>query len=235
MAVSQPTKYVDWALFNEISVSGNANKVNIPEEFKNSGLKEGEPLPRAYFNEQMNLIGNWVRYLEDQINTLAISAGTSIIQQIYPVGSYWIGETTTNPNTFLGFGTWELVEGKFLVGRSTTDTDFDGVGEEGGFKTHSHTNSLSVSNAGEHNHEVPTVGYGATQSGGALPEPTTSGNLITGSGNIEVNEELESLGQANSQPSTSSDGSHTHNITGTIDTASNLPPYRTVSIYRRTA
>lgn len=204
----KPIRYPDWAIEDELSPAGAPNKVPVPDEFKISGLKAGEPMPRSYFNDQHNLIGKWIRYFEETLDSLAIDSGSLILQTIYDVGSYWITESSEDPSVKFGFGTWERVEGKFLVGRSTTDTDFDGVGEEGGSKTHSHSHSLATSSAGAHTHSLTIA-----ENGTVLAEP----------------EPVAAAGQ------TGSAGAHTHTITGSISTSSNLPPFRTVNIWRRVA
>ena len=39
-----------------------------------------------------------------------------ILKAVYPVGSVYIGTTTTNPSTLFGFGTWERLKGGFIYG-----------------------------------------------------------------------------------------------------------------------
>lgn len=229
MVATKPTRYPDWATEDEISPAGSPNKIPVPDEFKLSGLKAGEPMPRPYFNDQHNLLGQWVRYFEETLDNLAIDAGTLILQQIYDVGDYWITESEEDPAVKFGFGTWVRVEGKFLIGRSTTDTEFDGVGEEGGSKTHNHSHTLSVPS---HNHTVSRDGWGSQQTGGKFPEPSVAGRLVTGSGQTEINEELESLAHASNDRTTSST---TVSLSGSIQSSSNLPPFRAVNIWRRTA
>lgn len=233
MPLDKPSSYADWATQEETSPAGRPNKATIPEQFRLSGLKEEQPLARQYHNEQMNLVGEWVRYLEDQIIQLSTSASAAVINTIFPVGAIYITDQDQDPSITLGIGTWSRIEGRFLVGRDLSDTDFDGIGETGGSKEHSHTNSLVTSSAGSHSHTIPTSGYGSSQTSGSLPSPTTFGNLITGSGKSESAEALESLGQASTTQSTGSAGEHTHTLTGGINTASNLPPYRSTNIFRR--
>jgi hypothetical protein len=86
--------------------------------------------------------------------------------------------------------------------------------------SHSHGSSTSSSGnhghtvlaSGAHTHTVPTIGWGASQVSGSLAEPTTSGRLITGSGRVEDNENLESLAQATINVESSSSGTHSHGI-----------------------
>ena len=65
---------------------------------------------------------------------------TSILEHdknvTYAVGKPYISFTDSrNPSEILGFGTWEQVKGRTLVGVDTTDTDFNTPGKTGGSKT----------------------------------------------------------------------------------------------------
>ena len=226
-----------WAS-NEVidGTTGLSNKVEPSTSYKNSGQLAGEPVPRQYlnfmFDEQHEALVN----LQGQIDALVLDAGAGVISQIFPVGAYYITESATNPATILGIGTWAKVEGRTLIGTDSGDPNFDGIGEEGGAKNHVHTNSLSVDSGGSHTHTVPNSGYGQTQGGEtSLPSPTQSGRLLSGSGKTESGERFESIAYANNVPSTSTHSGHTHNMSGDINLASNLPPYRAVNIWRRTA
>jgi len=62
-----------------------------------------------------------------------------VIDIIYPIGSIYLSVVATNPNTTLGAGTWVAVSvGKYLVGYSNGDPDFDPVENTGGAKLHYH-------------------------------------------------------------------------------------------------
>ncbi len=70
----------------------------------------------------------------------------NIADEIYPVGSIYIGVSNTNPSTLFG-GTWVAFgTGKTLVGVDTNDTSFDTVEETGGNKTNSYTPLGTVGN-----------------------------------------------------------------------------------------
>ena len=204
-----PTRYPDWATVDELSPEGAPNKAEVPEEFKLSGLKAYEPMPRAYFNDQMNLMGQWVRELKTQFDSVVVDSSSAILQQIFPVGAYWISDNTSTPNTLLGFGTWSRVSGKFLVGLDSTDTDFDGVGETGGSKTHNHNHTLSVP---DHNHIITNNIYDTAETD--TPDQLGGVDIITPSTTTST-EELD--------------------LTGVIISSTNLPPYKTTNIWVRTA
>jgi len=141
-----------------------------------------------------------------------IDAKTTL-SAVYPVGSIYINASdSTNPGTLLGFGTWEAFgAGKVPVGIDSADTDFDTAEETGGAKT------ATVDTT------VPDDGWGSIQTNGKMPEPTTSGRLITGSGNSENNENLESLAHASGDR------------TFTSTSADVVQPYIVVHMWKRTA
>lgn len=64
-----------------------------------------------------------------------------ILEATFSIGSTYVTPENTNPNTILGFGTWERLKGKVVVGLDEDDEDgyFDEIGKEGGEKKHTQT------------------------------------------------------------------------------------------------
>lgn len=230
--MAAPTKYPDWALNDETSPAGRPNKMDIPTQVRDSGIKAGESFGRQFVNENFNLLGKWVRHLEEEINNIVITPSSAIIGSIYPVGAVWQSFGNQNPGTQLGVGTWTRVGG-YLAGYIGGDSSFGVVGASIGSKTHTHTNSFSISPNGAHAHTVSRDGWGTIQQSGGLPEPSTGGRLVTGSGDNEKAEKLESLAHASVDTGTTEEGDHTHSLTGGINSASNLPPSTVINIWRR--
>jgi hypothetical protein len=129
----------------------------------------------------------------------------------YPVGSVYISVLSTNPSTLFG-GTWVPIgQGKVLVGIDSSDTDFDTLEETGGVKTTTVDTTVSRD------------GWGSEQaSNNKLAEPTTDGRLITGAGQSEDHENLESLAHASADK------------TFTSTQGSVVQPYLVVSMWKRT-
>ena len=143
-------------------------------------------------------------YTNPSIDVNAVK--TTILQAIFPVGSIYTNvSNSANPATTLGFGTWERVQGQFIVGASATIA----AGSTGGEATV----SLTAEQNGPHNHMGltidgtpiawlwPAVSPG-TGNSGAL---TTSGTTVPMTGS-----------SGNGQP---------HN---------NMPPYLAVYMWQRT-
>lgn len=58
----------------------------------------------------------------------------AVVERDHPVGSLYISENPTSPASFIG-GTWERIEGKFIMGASDTYP----AGSTGGSATHTQT------------------------------------------------------------------------------------------------
>ena len=71
-----------------------------------------------------------------------------ILQLSFPIGQPYVTQTETNPFTILGFGTWERVKGKVLVGLDENDTNFNVIGKTGGETEH----VLTENELAEHEH-----------------------------------------------------------------------------------
>lgn len=134
---------------------------------------------------------------------------------------FWASNDPTSPASFIG-GTWERVEGEFIMGASSAYP----VGTTGGSATHtqttaempSHNHSGSTGSAGGHSHSASTGSAGSHSHSG-----TTD---WAGSHSHNVNAEYKSGGDdgesyrirnygaswANYKFTTSSDGSHTHSF-----------------------
>ena len=72
-----------------------------------------------------------------------------ILDSVYPVGSIYMNVNSTNPGTLFG-GTWEQIQGRFLLGTSSSYP----AGSQGGEATHTLTES-----------EMPTHGNHLMQGG----------------------------------------------------------------------
>lgn len=246
------TNKIKWADNIEVDpISGLPNKSEPPEELKLSGTKRAQNLTRQHFNYLADQYHEMFGNIQQQINDLTVSAGVGTLQIAFPVGSYWFnGNSNANPSVSLGFGTWVRVRGRFIVGVDEVDTTWDAALKTGGNKNHSHTASASTAGAhshgsatgagGAHSHTVSRDGWGQV---GLPPGTLTAGRLVTGSGQPESSETLESIRNAANEISTSSVGNHTHSIssdgghthTVTVTNASNVPPFEAAFIWRRTA
>lgn len=106
-----------------------------------------------------NLTVNSISISDANNNTLSFEA---IMNRIYPVGTVYTTTENINPGT-LFTGTWERIEGVYLIGAGTY-TDSNNVskvfaaGDIGGTWEHSHT-------VPKHNHVLSDNGYAKTYFG----------------------------------------------------------------------
>ena len=137
---------------------------------------------------------------------------TNIFDLIYPVGSIYISVNSTNPEVLFG-GTWEQIQGRFLLGMSSSYP----VGSTGGSKdavvvahTHNPANEAGYTGFITNSKKAFTVGDMGSQSGSGRYYPFAtadfdiSRNTATGS-------------------------------TGVSGTDKNMPPYLAVAMWKRTA
>lgn len=229
-------------------ITGRPNK-NAPDtSFKSSGLNRGEPLPRPFVNYMFDQYHGAFSELQSQIDALVLDAGQSVLQKAFPIGSLYQSTTSSvSPSdaSVLGFGTWVRIKGKFLVGIDESDSSFDGVGETGGSKTHNHTDTFSVNNhtltpsqIPAHTHDYRDRYYVESSSGVSTATykeaAPTNYNAKRGSGNSD-NDNTTFLYIDATTEQTGSSASHNHGISGGVNSASSLPPYQTIYMWKRTA
>lgn len=75
----------------------------------------------------------------------------NLLQLVFPIGSTYITQDRTNPNSILGFGTWERLKGKVCLGLDEDDRNMNVIGETGGEKTH----VLTIDESPKHTHRLP--------------------------------------------------------------------------------
>lgn len=131
-----------------------------------------------------------------------------ILNLVYPIGRGFIDFTDTDYSNYLGF-TWEReLVGLTPVGYDADDEDFDTIGVTGGEKTH----TLTIDEMPSHTH------YAFNASGGNIQFPaySTKDNGTTGS-------------------STSTGYATTVTYAGSNLPHNNMPPYKVVAYWKRTA
>ena len=102
-----------------------------------------------------------------------------LIQTVFPVGSTYITQEDTNPNTILGFGIWERLKGKVCLGLNEDDEDFNEIGKTGGEKAH----ILTIEEMPEHKHEIAARNNSAT---GLYEVKATNATGDVGSANTKI-------------------------------------------------
>lgn len=103
-------------------------------------------------DEKSNLEKSMTEKISKEKEKLEISIKDKILEdnkKKYYVGKIIIDTANTNPETYLGFGTWEYWgEGKVPVGVDENDEDFNVVEKTGGEKSH----KLTIDEMPSHRH-----------------------------------------------------------------------------------
>lgn len=128
-----------------------------------------------------------------------------IFEMTYPIGKIIHTTKANNPSTYLGGGTWEQIKDVFLLAAGDTYT----AGSTGGEAEH----TLTVDEMPSHSHKVMFGEYDVTHNIGA--QGTYWNNI-----GIESNTTLGNV------TAVAVGGDQPHN---------NMPPYKTVYIWERTA
>ena len=142
-----------------------------------------------------------------------------VLDNVYPVGSIYMNVNSTNPGTLFG-GTWEQIQGRFLLGMSNGYP----AGSQGGEATHTLTEAEMPSHVGHMLSNFADTAY--TDRGGDTNSYFFNSNNVAGltkynnrPWKIEDGNEIVMVG-------TSRGGGQAHN---------NMPPYLSVYIWKRTA
>lgn len=137
----------------------------------------------------------------------------------HPVGSFWIREVDIDPAIYFGFGTWQQIEGQFLLGASS---DYP-AGTTGGSATHKHAtegHSLTIAQMPSHRLTFDAYIQPPTQYQGGVDKVMVYGKPA---GTTFHNWNTDYIG-----------GNQPHDHGDTTD-GSSMPPYMAVYIWQRTA
>lgn len=168
----------------------------------------------------------------------AIQTTAAILQAVYPIGSIYMSMTETDPKVLFGFGTWEQVKGRFLVGAASSLKAGDIGGEatvtltKEQIPTHTHTRGTMeiygalterpCSTSAEILNSKADGAFKSTMKGDTIQWGVT---VVTEGKSSHKNNLHEFIASRNWTGETSSVGSgEEHN---------NLPPYLVVYIWKR--
>ena len=189
---------------------------------------------------------------------------STMADMIYPVGSIYMNVSDVNPGSLFG-GTWERIQGRFLLGASSGHAAGSTGGAEtvtlsaGNIPAHTHTIPDHTHTVPNHIHTVPAHTHTATASTAGVHSHNIRRTMNAASGSARYSLE----GAADVFKPTLDAGAHTHTITvaskaafntassGTCTTGSGgsgntgstgsgsavgiMPPYLAVYMWQRTA
>lgn len=148
--------------------------------------------------------------------------GDELLNLLFPIGRGFIDHTDTDYSNYLGFTWVKTLVGMTPVGKDTTQTEFDTLGETGGTKTLTHNHGLQGTGAaqiGSPAGNANALGFRNSQVGDLSGSTYSPGNTA--------------LSYAGGHPNRS----HNTDLTGTTNntTTTNLQPYQVVNFWKRTA
>ena len=159
-------------------------------------------------------LADQITELNAQINSL----NTSLANRIYPVGSIYLSVNDTDPSTFIG-GTWERIKDRFMLAAGDTYAS----GATGGESEHTHKYGVQ---------------FGAYYGSISLERDLASGVLQKGTGGptgaayYNASNSIINSNAASGDKTVST--SHYRSIADT-SSASNMPPYLAVYMWKRVA
>lgn len=111
MPTTIPTYLPEWAEDDTTFVDGTPNKSRPASPLRQFGTAPLSLLNCQEFNYQMNLIGQWIAYLSEQVTAPSQKA----IGELFLVSG-----DSRNPSEILGYGTWvRAAEGRTIIGAGT--------------------------------------------------------------------------------------------------------------------
>ena len=110
------------------------------------------------------------QYVDNLVNPLA-EKFASIIDIVYPVGSIYMSVNAADPSKLFSGTSWEKLEGRFLLGSSSTYAN----GATGGEATH----ALTIDEMPEHRHSIAFPNAGGPYGDANISYPESSGTEKT--------------------------------------------------------
>ena len=153
-----------------------------------------------------------------------------VAKDTHPVGSIYISVNNTNPSTLFG-GTWQKIEGRFLLASNSSHP----LGQTGGAETvtlttaqmPNHTHSQTSHSHGVGSNYFLVANGNVAVNGTKRDFPSQGGSkvhLVYSDKNIDIMEWSNTSGASGSNGWTGGSASH-----------SNMPPFLVVSVWKRTA
>ena len=218
--------YLDDEKNNQIIITNGGGEVDLSNYIRKSSTSglvknDGSIDSNDYVTSQE---------LPSKTSDLINDSSFTTLQAVYPVGSIYMSINNTNPSILFGFGVWEKIEDKFLLGSGTTyENGSTGGSADSVVVSHNHTQKSHTHSPYSQKRFI-VVGDGAdwTYTGKVKIRTDGSGTAYyyphSNSNTGGIGESIEIAGASSIINSTGEDG-----------TNKNMPPYLAVNIWKRTA
>ena len=190
----------------------NTGQMPARPTLKNGNLYEGDMIDDFPLYEVTldNLNITTVTSMFSMLPTLS-----GIFELIYPVGSIYMSTNNVNPKNLFG-GTWEEIQGKFLLARDGSHEAGTTGGAENVTLTteqipaHSHMGGEHTHTGPSHTHTINSHGHTAKCASNGAHTHNVDRNKNAASGTARYAAQGDKVGSTHR---TSSNGAHTHTIT----------------------
>ncbi len=139
----------------------------------------------------MSVANNRITNVPNPVDDTDAVNKQSLLSLIYPVGSIYMSVNSTSPQTFLG-GTWENIQGRFLLGVGGGYT----AGSTGGEATH----TLTVDEMPKHTHNIRLGNDTSADTYRVARYIDVSSTWWSGTGNDKMTEEVGGGAAHNNMP-----------------------------------
>lgn len=146
-----------------------------------------------------------------------IPALATLANVVYPVGSIYMSVNSTNPENLFG-GTWEELQGRFLLGRSSSHSAGSTGGEENHTLTpaempsHTHTGPSHTHSGPSHTHVVGSHSHTASTGSAGGHSHKINRAKTSASGTAKYAIQDASSNPDDTYKNTKSAGAHTHTV-----------------------
>ena len=174
------------------------------------------------------------------INHIHSNLTYEILDAVYPIGSIYMTSSSISPSILFPGTYWDKIEGKFLLGSSSTYT----LGDEGGSTDaivpyHTHTQKEHTHTQNSHDHYFAESGISVILQGNISWSYSSARVMSTQSGSNYYPYSSANTGglsrknATNSTTATNQNTTATNQSSGVNGTGKNMPPYRAVNTYER--
>ena len=164
-----------------MSITKLTENLNIIQALPDSPTQGAQEL-KAKFDEASNIIKTYIneiltKEIDELVKDIEDTVNSKILEdnkKKYYVGKIIIDTKNVNPNTYLGFGVWQLWgTGRVPVGVDTSQEEFDEVEKTGGEKEH----TITINELPNHGH---VVGYDIRKNATGLGDSYSLGSVSGG-------------------------------------------------------
>ena len=170
-------------------------------------------------------------YIADTSRGNIKTVGKYVANEIYPVGAIYMSTTSTSPASLFG-GTWERIQGQFLLAGNDAYDQYK-PGASGGA-----TNvTLTTANLPAHTHGSKSLSgwFRLRKSTGDANEITAVGGIVTSAAYTTTNTTITNSSTKYNQQTITINATHEHDSVGSGTSFGIMPPFLAVYVWKRTA